>query len=341
MQIPDEIRKCVAFLACRRNSGHAIGGTAFFVGYPLAASEDTLAVYVVTARHVVEEIEKRSDGHVYCRVNTQQQGEQFIPIRVADWIFNDDSRVDVAVAPIALNFSVCDHKLLPLEMFITPEIIARERMGIGDELFFPGLFSQRPGEKANLPIVRVGNIAAMPEEAIETQWGVLPPSYLVEARSLGGLSGSPVFWYRGATRLRSGMLEFGGPAFSLIGLVHGHYAEKGSTWDADESTLVDSLGSSSINMGIAIVVPAEEILATLNHPRLQQQRDIEQRRLVAIRELSAPVPDITTAFEPLDQWITQENTMIDPQAEDGGSHKSYRTDVIPESGEGETPSTNL
>jgi len=250
------------------------------VGYPLAAVEERLAVYAVTARHVIEEIGKRSDGCVYCRVNTRQHGAQFVPIGISDWVFSDDSRVDVAVAPIPLNFDVCDHKLLPLTTFMTPEIAIREEMGIGDELFFPGLFAQRPGEKANLPIVRVGNIAAMPEEAIETQWSVLRPSYLVEARSLGGLSGSPVFWHSGTTRLRSGQLQLSGPAFFLLGLVHGHYAEKGGTWDANDAPVVDSLGIASINTGIAIVVPAEDILETLNLPSLQQQRDIIQRGLV-------------------------------------------------------------
>ena len=51
----------------------------------------------------------------------------------------------------------------------------------------------------NLPIVRLGAIAAMPGEYIKTDWGCLR-AYLIEARSIGGLSGSPVFIRVGTTR---------------------------------------------------------------------------------------------------------------------------------------------
>jgi hypothetical protein len=34
MQIPDEIRKCVAFLAYKRKDGFKVCGTVFSVGYP-------------------------------------------------------------------------------------------------------------------------------------------------------------------------------------------------------------------------------------------------------------------------------------------------------------------
>ena len=61
MQISDETRKCVAFVGYRASSGLQLGGTAFFVGYPVTESGN--ALYIVTARHVIEEVKKRSsDG---------------------------------------------------------------------------------------------------------------------------------------------------------------------------------------------------------------------------------------------------------------------------------------
>ena len=94
----------------------------------------------------------------------------------------------------------------------------------------------------------------MPDEPIETRRGNLLPPYLVEARSIGGLSGSPVFWYRGLGRVKSGGWQFSpsGPLFYLLGLVHGHFAEKEIGWDSNESVL-DVGDTRSINMGIAIV----------------------------------------------------------------------------------------
>ena len=144
MQIPDEIRKCVAFLACRKNSGPEERGTVFFVGYSLPANEAIAVIYAVTARHVIEGLANDGDGNAYCRVNTRQHGVQFLPIPMSQWVFSDDSQVDVAVAPLAFDFKHLDHKVLPLGMFITPEVVAEEQVGIGDDLFFPGLFTQRP-----------------------------------------------------------------------------------------------------------------------------------------------------------------------------------------------------
>ncbi len=54
----------------------------------------------------------------------------------------------------------------------------------------------------------------------------------------------------------------------LLGLMHGH-------WDIppenkNDLAVKDSFGS--VNMGIAIVVPAKKILETLNHPELVEIR---------------------------------------------------------------------
>jgi hypothetical protein len=54
------------------------------------------------------------------------------------------------------------------------------------------------GRKRNIPIVRTGNISMIPSEkvpGIQIRRGESVESevYLIEARSVGGLSGSPVF----------------------------------------------------------------------------------------------------------------------------------------------------
>ncbi len=319
MQIPDEIRKCVAFLACKRKSGYVNGGTVFFVGYPLTVDERTIVTYAVTARHVIEDLDKRSDGYAHCRMNTRKGGFEFLPIPISKWVYSDDSRVDVAIAPVPLGSNKYDHKCLPLTMFLTPEMISQQELGIGDDLFFPGLFTQRPGEERNLPIVRIGNIAGMPEESVTTQCGVLRPPYLVEARSLGGLSGSPVFWHPGSTRTISGDLNMQpGSPFFLLGLVHGHYVKEGGTWDTSEMTLTDGLNSNSANMGIAIVVPANDIRATLNHPSLENAR--------TLMNLSRPVPDTTITSEPTTGFVTQEHATPQTETDDLVSHSADTLD---------------
>lgn len=317
MQVPDEIRKCVGFLASRRNSGHEKCGTVFLVGCPLSADEDVMAIYAVTAKHVIEHIKIRSiDGCAYCRLNTLAGMAEYSSIPVSHWVFSEDHTIDVAVAPVSLDFQKYDHKVVPLKMFMTAETLLQEFVGVGDDLFFPGLFSLQPGEERNLPIVRVGNIAAMPEETIRTTgFGILRSPYLVEARSRGGFSGSPVFWFSGMSRIGpDGGMALGPPRFFLLGLVHGHYVDRGGSFDACDATVPDGPASDSkSNMGIAIVVPSHDIRAVLNHPKLEAARKIMQLRL--------PVPDAKAAD--LSALFTQEDAT--PRAETLDSIAEFRS----------------
>src|SRR5262249_36939137 len=157
----------------------------------------------VTARHVIDRIRDLSiDAQVYFRLNQRGGDAIEASMPLSDWVFHSDSRVDVAVAPLALEFANLDQLWLPTTVFLTDEMIKADGVGPGDELFFPGLFSRHVGTKSNIPIIRTGNIAAMPQE-IMTKTG-LATAYLAEARSIGGLSGSPVILPSGGVRKRDG-----------------------------------------------------------------------------------------------------------------------------------------
>ena len=55
-----------------------------------------------------------------------------------------------------------------------------------------GLYTSQYGSVRNIPIARTGNVAAIPDEPVWTGRG-FAAGYLVEARSIAGLSGSPAF----------------------------------------------------------------------------------------------------------------------------------------------------
>lgn len=176
---------------------------------------------------------------------------------------------------------------------------------------------------------------------METGWGVLRPPYLVEARSIGGLSGSPVFWYRGATRLRSGTLVHvsGAPTFLLLGLVHGHYIDRGGTRDTGEPTVADRFDRRSENMGIAIVVPAKDILDTLNHPDLEQQRNFECQRILATKAIGLPMPEIAAMCDVPGDMVMREHATPRTVASDASS-SSRSKDASIESTKLPTPPIN-
>jgi hypothetical protein len=282
MQIPDNIRKCVAFIASKSKSNdYDMHGTVFFVGYPYS-SKDEYKIYAVTARHVIDEFKQHGHVDTYIRLNTRSQGAQCQKIPLASWLYNDEDRIDVAVLPVELDFRLLDHLFLPLNLFVNDDIINKKQIGIGDDLVFPGLFSGRRGDSKNIPIVRLGNIAAMPEEPITSvKWGVLPSAYLIEARSIGGLSGSPVFFATGQSRSIGNMISMGQqPEFFLLGLIHGHYDIAENTWDRTVEIKQEDLINKSMNMGIAMVIPSQDILTTLDRSDLKQVRKIESDAII-------------------------------------------------------------
>ena len=85
-----------------------------------------------------------------------------------------------------------DYAPIAITMFANPGIIEAKNLGVGDEVFIAGLFTRAIGQARNLPIIRMGTVAMMPDEKILFHKKMID-AYLIESRSIGGLSGSPVF----------------------------------------------------------------------------------------------------------------------------------------------------
>jgi len=90
-------------------------------------------------------------------------------------------------------------------------------------------------------------------------------AYLVESRSIGGLSGSPVFAHLSTPRINEdGTLNKEIKLMRhlwLLGIIHGHYDVKTPNEDI---AVEDAIKEEAINMGIAIVTPVEKIIDVLN-----------------------------------------------------------------------------
>ena len=284
MAIPDEVRKCVAYLGCKTADGLIhLAGTVFFLAIAIPPGTAGGYGYAVTAKHVIDAIKENStDGKVYVRLNLRNVGARFAESRIEDWKSHPtDDSVDVAahLFPFSPDF---DHMVFPAAGIATPDVIRTQDIGIGDEVFITGLFVHHFGQERNIPIIRIGNIAGMPEEEIETPDFGKIDAFLIESRSIGGLSGSPVFVKISEPKTGQRILRVEGRRMSvdepratgvdriyLLGLVHGHWDTLPSQID---TMAIDTRGE-SVNVGIAIVVPAQKILEVLNQPEFQRDRD--------------------------------------------------------------------
>jgi hypothetical protein len=187
MRVADLITKCTVFVGQTVKGKFKPLGTAFFVGYPI---RDDDYQYLVTSEHLLS-----TKLDLQLRINLRNGHSQTFDIPSDKWIFHPDAAriVDVVALRTAVSMSVYDIAQVSLQReMATDEVLTRWDIGIGDEVFFPGLFVHHSGQGQNLPIIRTGTIAAMRDEPIETEAGSIS-AYLVEARSIGGHSGSPVF----------------------------------------------------------------------------------------------------------------------------------------------------
>lgn len=288
MRIADDHIECVCFLCVKVPAPEGemdfFIGTCFFMGVPSAIAGRRFS-YLVTARHVIEDAKAEGYTEFYIRLNTKD-GSSITAKLYDDWHYPDNPAIDVAVIPFGYRPPNIKVHTFPAEASVTDELIESEGIGLGDDLYMLGLFNQRWGEQRNIPIIRTGVIAAMPEEPFVDDEGNLYEAYLVEMRSIGGLSGSPVFLYLDFWRNHPKSDEYDLTKdmewrFYLLGVVRGHWNLKRQ--DAAQDSYPAKLENSEIdrlNTGIAQVTPIDEVLKLLYGETLMKQRkEVEARQI--------------------------------------------------------------
>ncbi len=298
MKIDDEIRNTVVFLAAVTGEQKILRGTGFLVSvhHPLAPHDpEQMVTYLVTAKHNIAKAQIEGCDTIQARCNGEGGGVIWVDLPFHRWVKHFEAYDDVAV----IEFPT--HKLAARsfhESWLQPsERVAALGVGLGHEVFMVGLFARHFGMQRNSPVVRVGTVSCMPEEPIRGEFYKEIEGYIIEARSLGGLSGSPVLFHHegykspayveiddrdsrsSARSCRYEVIDDGArKSIYLLGLIHGH-------WDARSEHMVDikedSAGSpdGAVNMGMAIVVPSQKIIELLYSDEL-----VERRRTIPVRE---------------------------------------------------------
>lgn len=311
MRVPDTIRKCAGFIAVQDpNTAQMIHlGTGFVVS--VRGEVGNHFAFLVTARHIAERIENRE---WLFRMNTTSGStvEMVARPNTSKWYYHPCERqyVDAAAtlfAPPKNQGVEVDFRSVPSEMFISEEAFPEKGIGVGDEVFITGLFSKVIETTRVLPIIRIGNVAMIPGEKIPDGNNLIE-AYLIEARSIGGLSGSPVFVRETLTlrtmqpkpgikinqvndRYPGESLEtiemLGAGRFYLFGSAVGH-------WDLPAGMPMDN---ERVNMGISLVTPARKILEILMQPELKSMMDRVNQELREEKEAdSKATEDVIPVF---------------------------------------------
>jgi hypothetical protein len=122
-------------------------------------------------------------------------------------------------------------------------------------------------------------------------------AHIVESRSWGGESGSPVFLYKDDWKLEKNynpaayfdpfMLEISNDEVvpdvqpALLGVMHGHYTLPGGVERRDGT----KIGDVNINSGIGVVLPVDHLTRLLMNEKIIQERKLIEK---ARRERDKP-----------------------------------------------------
>jgi hypothetical protein len=293
MRIKDLILKSVGYVAevvgqSSEGDEYEHAGTGFFVSVPSTVAQGQTYSYFATAKHVAVSLQGRM---VSFFANGKDGKRAEILSLVPVWFMHPET--DLAVAALG-DVSNLDIVFVSVNLFATEAVISERDIGVGDDVFIVGLFAFAPGQESNMPIVRFGNISMIPLDKIYIDMGSQSKfvnAYLIEARSIGGLSGSPVFVRpTGYIVDEEAGVKISGLSDRvpyLLGMMHGH-------WDIKESE-INKYGcihdsQRGVNVGIGIVIPAYSILELLNDPELATMR---QRGDTRFLEGIKPTPGIS------------------------------------------------
>lgn len=275
MRINERVKRSVLFIGIVDDKGNFVPyGTAFIGQWP---ESGRLFSYLITAKHVLDAMAKTRRPFAAC-LNEKNGLRTFGKIEMDHWTVHPTiDKCDVAVAPFIGSYDTFD--ILGVDLAggcLTQEYIDENDIGAGDEVYTTGLLTAHFGKTKNTPVVRVGNIATMREPVdLGVELGV-QEVYLIESRSIGGLSGSPVFLNTAPLRFIKGKLtapdkhrlEY------LVGVNMGLFETK-----AQEDTIPTKSAErreqflDTMSAGIAIVAPIERAVEIIRDtPLLLEQR---------------------------------------------------------------------
>jgi hypothetical protein len=287
-RVPDEYLECVVYLypsIPAAESGEMVGGSGFIIR---TDQGDNDFYYVVTNKHVLD-----AGSHVV-RFNTISGGHEAFEFDERNWFRSDTADLAIYLIP-DLTASPRRLKLRPVDpgAFITQEKMRHLDLGIGDEVFFAGRFINAEGKDRNRPSLRFGTIAQTDTDLIDGE-----ESFLVEARSIPGYSGSPVFTFTlaGTPRdIRSASVPMKGYGPFLLGVDWCHISDYVTARDQYGNDLQFKIKSNSGMMG---VVPAWNLNELLFRQDVMDDRDRQPKKVRAASPdvaVGKPVPSANDA----------------------------------------------
>lgn len=261
------VRDGVVYIGLERDGLFTPYGSGFLVN--LWIDKEWRVICVVTALHVIQAVPGET---VYVRLNRKVGGAASVPIeskQILGWQNND-----LAIFGINLGTDIYDYKALDVdEGKLLQARYMFEGITYGDEVYAVGLYTSHYGLTRNVPIVRIGHVALLPGGEPVRGPGGYVDAYLIELRTIAGLSGSPVYLNPPEVRVKGKKFQYlDGNWYLPIGILVGYHVVESkedqvvvAKWqtpqEAEEPK--DTYSLDQRNTGFGIVIPFEKVVEML------------------------------------------------------------------------------
>lgn len=258
-------------------SGSSAGGSGFLVNLPIPDKPDHSYVVAISNRHVVE------NGNPVVRLNTKDGFTAVYDLLEPSWVMHDGGQ-DLAAHIIKVDPERQKFRGLGVRSILTKERSEELDVGPGTDVFMVGRFIHQDGNQSNVPTVRFGTIAQMPSIVTDSATGRGNESYIVECRSIGGFSGSPIYLHAepGHLNNKTQSRETRGYSGYLVAVDWAHSGQTEFVYNALGEETQMYVESST---GLAMAIPSWRLLELLNDPNLLAQIDRIERG-----EIPPPIP---------------------------------------------------
>ena len=289
-RVPKRLIDSVVFLYESEEAAYAgakTGGTGYLTSIPFSTGGPGIwhaHLYLVTNSHVADH-----GGSVSVRINTKSGGIEVLTIPREKWTHHPDGD-DIAVVSMEdLSSDTLQLSDVPTDIYMAEGHSENGIFGEGDECFVVGRNVGLEGLEFNTPACRFGAVAIMrPGKVWQPERQHAQESVVVEARSLGGFSGAPVFIYQAPPILAPEtddmkqwpvvVHSYMQSGFAFLGITWGHHNGRKPIegpwldWPTIERDLV-------VNSGMMLVVPAWKIEEILQLPHFVEERRAAEARL--------------------------------------------------------------
>lgn len=260
MRVSDDVLKTVVFVGTAASGTFTPVGTGFLLGIP--GTGDLAFTFVVTAAHLFDLI---AGDHIWVRYNTHDGGAQTLKRAKTDAWFSEKRADDFAAVFFGLDPAQFDQQIIKYDRRHWEEVYENlDGPNLGQEVITVGLYGSHYGQLKNVPVVRVGNVSMLPGEPVMTNSGYVR-AYLVETKSISGLSGSPVFLNPPSIEFRGGkILNRGSNKPAPIGMMLGYHVvetaqDQISVPQIQGEPQPDATSVDERNTGFAVVLPLMRI----------------------------------------------------------------------------------